>query len=523
MSAKPKTALKRFAVTELPIGSVTPDPNQPRKAFDEKALQSLAASIGERGILQPILVRQDGNKVVIVDGERRWRAAKLAKIKVVPVLLADLDEENAQQLLVDQVSVNQLREALKPMELARVLRSMRDSGKTVNDIAAMLAKQGHEAMKPAQITATAALVDLPTWAHEMIDGDEAEAAGLGKLLPILGEKGIEKPLRKRLDQLVGYRGKVSASDVARTGREALEQIHVELDRIQSWDRDPVLFAWKTRCKGCEHLLQFEGHGYCRNGKLFKEHQAEAKAEGLLPGGKRPEKPKPVIGKAAEKQAEQKTEQRERSLTDKARDYLHGCLTVALFGAPDPGGHLQRAIVIWRALKHPGSDGSRGSRAINTINATIPPRFKSLEQLTAGSEQFLVDGMQAAVLNILSELPWRETHALARQLFPRLDMCWKLDAAFLDLFRKAELVHLAVNHECNPGDGRLWDRMKATDMKATLLTQPERITRPAILVDLYEGEIDEPYKPWSRDDEGDEDEGDELPDNEMLNDDFEDAA
>ena len=86
--------LKRAVVHELAVGALTPDPNQPRKAFDEKALQALADSIGERGILQPILVRQDGNRVVIVDGERRWRAAKLAKLKVVPALLADLDEDD---------------------------------------------------------------------------------------------------------------------------------------------------------------------------------------------------------------------------------------------------------------------------------------------------------------------------------------------------------------------------------------------------------------------------------------------
>jgi ParB/RepB/Spo0J family partition protein len=502
MSAKVK--LQRFVVSEVAIGALTADPNQPRKAFDDKSLQALAASIGERGVLQPILVRQDGNQTVIVDGERRWRAAKLAKLKVVPVLLADLDEEDAQQLLVDQVSVNELREQLKPMERARVLRTLRDAGKTVNDIAAWLAKQGHEAMKPAQITAMAALVDLPTWAHEMIDREEVEPGPLGKILPLIGEKGVEKPLRKRLEQRIGYTGKMHGDDVEHVGKEVLGSVFADLNRTETWNSNPVLFAWKTRCKGCEHLLTFEGRGYCRNAKLFAEHQAEAKSAGMLAGGKRPEKPKPVTGKAAERAEESKREIRELSLTEKARDYLHGCLTVALVGARDPGGKLQRALIIWRALKNPGSQGGRGSHA---IDAPVAGSFRSLEQLTTGDEAVLVAACQTAILNILTELPWRETHSLARQLFPRLEEAWKPDAAFFDLFRKDELVHLAVKHECNPGDSRLWDRMKAGDIKAALLTQPERLARPAILVDLYEGEIGEPYNPRGWEDREDEDQTD----------------
>jgi ParB/RepB/Spo0J family partition protein len=510
--------LKRYVVHELAIGAVTPDPNQPRKSFDAAALQALADSIGERGILQPILVRQDGNRVLIVDGERRWRAAKLAKVKVVPVLLADLDEDDAQQVLVDQVSVNQLREELKPMELARVLRTMRDTGKTVNEIAAMLSKQGHQAMTPAQITAMAALVDLPEWAHGMVDRDEVDAKAMGKLLPIVDLKGVEKPLQKCLHQIVGYRGELDARDVAHEAKNVLRDVFADLDRIESYRDKPVLFNWKTRCKGCEHLLQFEGGAYCRSEKLFREHQAEAKAEGLLPGGKRPEKPKPVTGKAAEKAEESKRAVRELSLTEKVRNYLHGCLTVALVRAPDPGGHLQRALVAWRALKSPGSDSSRGSRA---IDPEIPARFTSLEQLTAGTDQTVADAMAAAVLNILSELPWRETHALARQVYPRLEDAWSPDAAFFELFRKAELVHLAVKHGCNPGEGRLWDRLKGDDIKAALLKEADKLTRPQILVDLYEGEIEAPYKPWRPGDDDEDDDG--FGDDDDQDDDLDKAA
>ncbi len=494
-----KAKARTDTVVDMLVKSVHADPNQPRKAFDETALQALAANIRERGILQPILVRQEGDRTVIVDGERRWRAAKLAKLQVVPTLRVDMGTFEDDQIRLDQVSVNQLREQLKPMDLARVLRTMRDAGKTVNDIAAMLAKQGHSGMKPAQIDAMAALIDLPEWVHAMVDAEEIEAAPAGKLLPLIAIKGVDKPLQKRLHQAAGYTGKIAASNVAHEAKRVLGELFVDLGRTESWNSNPVHFAWKTRCKGCEHLLAFDGAGFCQSTKLFTEHQKEAKDAGLLPGGKRPEKPKPVTGKAAEKAEAVKVEVREASLGEKARDYLHGCLTVALLDEVGDSEKLQLALVIWRALKSPGSRGTHGS---NAFDGAVPTWIRALEQITTESAENFITARYSAALNVLAELPWRETHALARQLAPRLEDVWTLDLGFLDLFRKAELVHLAVKHECNPGDGRLWDRMKADDMKAALLTQPERLARPAILVDLYEGEVDEPYNPrgsWHGDD------------------------
>ncbi len=518
MSAKASTSikLKPGVVTEVAIGQVKPDPDQPRKTFEEKALASLADNIRERGIQQPILVRNVGGSagLMIVDGERRWRAAKLAKLKTVPALLVDGVE--LEQLRLDQVSVNQLREQLTTIELARVLRGLRDANKTTNEIAATMAKQGYPAVKPARIDELVALTDLPEWLQGMVERDEVEAGAAGELAQLIPLPGVEKKLQKWLARAVGYSGKLTGQSVRNAGRQVLEDVGADLRRSESWHSNPVLFNWKTRCKGCEHLVKWgREDAFCLNAKLFAEHQAEAKAAGLGPGGRLPEKPK--AGKAAEKEAAQQEELRaalrERSLAEKVRDYLHGCLTVALVEAPDPGGHLQKSIVLWRALKNPGSDGSRGS---NAIDAPIPPWARSLEQLTTGDEQLWINGMRAATLNILNEMPWRETHALARQVYPRLELAWKLDHAFLDLFRKAELVHMATTYGLALPEGRRsWDAMKGDEIKAAMLSQPEMLPRPAILADLYEGEIEspnEPYRGWE--DDEDEEADDDLDDEEV---------
>ena len=151
---------------------------------------------------------------------------------------------------------------------------------------------------------------------------------------------------------------------------------------------------------------------------------------------------------------------------------------------------QHSLVLWRALKTPGSWGSRGSHA---IDAEIPTRFQSLEQLLLEHETYEA-GLSAAALNVLNELPWRETHAVARHYFPRLEQAWTPDAAFFDLFRKAELVHLATTHGCTLPEGRRsWDALKGDEIRVTLQAQADKLARPAILTDLYEGEIEAPRK------------------------------
>lgn len=501
-----KPTILAGVVTSVEIKSLKPDPDQPRKAFDEASLLALADNIRERGVQQPLLVRSLGaGGLQIVDGERRWRAAKLAKLKSVPVLLVDVGELD--QLRLDQVSVNQLREQLKPMELARVLRGLRDAGKTTNDIAATLAKQGLPAMKPAAIDELAELTALPDWAQAMVNAEQVEPKDAARLLPILDLRGVEKPLQKAMAERIGYREKIETWDIREVGMHALEKAGgVNLTSTETYSPKPIVhFAWKTRCKGCEHLQRWGDGAYCMHRKTFEEHNQEAKDAGLMPGGKRPEKKaeaKPGSKAAAEQT--QKAEQRERSLVDKARDYLHTRLCVALIEEVPKREGLQTALVLWRAMKNPGTRGTRGA---NVIDAEIPAEYRSIEQLAG--ELSIIElraGYLAAAINILNELPWRETHALARLLWgDDLHTVWNLDGEFLELFRKAELVHLAGVHGCDLPEGRRsWDALKGDEIKEALLAQHEKLLRPAILADLYQCEIEPPYKSWRPGDDEDED-------------------
>lgn len=105
----------------LPLDEVFPNPNQPRKIFDKQALEELAQSIKENGILQPVLVRQIGKSYQIVSGERRYRASKIAGLKHLPAVVRKLNEE---QTLLAGLIENIQRQDLNPVEEARTLKEI---------------------------------------------------------------------------------------------------------------------------------------------------------------------------------------------------------------------------------------------------------------------------------------------------------------------------------------------------------------------------------------------------------------
>ena len=125
----------------VPIDSLSAGPYQPRRRFDAEQLEALAASIRERGIMQPILVRSDrgrAGRYQIVAGERRWRAAQLAKLHEVPVIVRALDDRDALEIAIIE---NVQREDLGPLEEAEGYRRLMDEfGATQEDVAREVGK-----------------------------------------------------------------------------------------------------------------------------------------------------------------------------------------------------------------------------------------------------------------------------------------------------------------------------------------------------------------------------------------------
>ena len=102
-------------VTELPVDSIAPNPEQPRKDFEDKTLQDLSASLRDSGMIQPVVVRRFGHGYQLIVGERRWRAAKMAGLTQIPAVVREATDAQALELALVE---NLLREDLNPMEEA---------------------------------------------------------------------------------------------------------------------------------------------------------------------------------------------------------------------------------------------------------------------------------------------------------------------------------------------------------------------------------------------------------------------
>lgn len=153
--------LKNFKSNKTPIHKLLPNKFQPRKNFDKKQLDELAASIKNRGIIQPIAIRKvSDDKFEIIAGERRWRAAQLANIHEVPTVLLDADDGLAAEFAVLE---NVQREGLNPLEEADGYQTLIDQFSYTQDkIAEMIGKSR------AYITNTLRLKKLPNEIQNMV-------------------------------------------------------------------------------------------------------------------------------------------------------------------------------------------------------------------------------------------------------------------------------------------------------------------------------------------------------------------
>lgn len=125
-------------VSEIEIGSIFANPNQPRKAFDETSLRELADSIAKHGVIMPIIVNRSGDRYMIIAGERRFRASKIAGLKTVPVIIKNYSERQIKEISLIE---NLQREDLNPIEAASAMRSlMEDYGLTQEELAERIGK-----------------------------------------------------------------------------------------------------------------------------------------------------------------------------------------------------------------------------------------------------------------------------------------------------------------------------------------------------------------------------------------------
>jgi ParB family chromosome partitioning protein len=154
----------RGGVRDVEVARIRPNPNQPRIQFDEEALDELAESIRLRGVLQPILLRPEGEDYMIIAGERRWRAAQRARLHAIPAIVREIDESTTSEIaLIETIQ----RQDLNPLEEAEGYRQLiQRHGHTQDEVGRIVHKSR------SHVANLLRLLDLPEFVRQsLLKGD----------------------------------------------------------------------------------------------------------------------------------------------------------------------------------------------------------------------------------------------------------------------------------------------------------------------------------------------------------------
>lgn len=223
---------------EIPLGSISPNPDQPRTHFKKEELEELAASIEKDGLLQPILVRSIGpSSYQIIAGERRWQACRLLGIATVPVRIKEADDDRALELaLVENVQ----RTDLNPIEEAYGYRRMMERrGLTQSEVALSMSK-GRSTVANAL-----RLLELPEEAQQLLFEEKITAGHARAILSIPSKEGRQKLTDKLVNEKLTVR---EAEAIARlfSGRPSEGAKTV---------RQPVPKSFKTVARALRDVLK----------------------------------------------------------------------------------------------------------------------------------------------------------------------------------------------------------------------------------------------------------------------------
>ena len=218
----------------LAVSDIVPHPDQPRRVFDEAALEELAASIAQRGVIQPIIVRPlEGGRYQLVAGERRWRAAQKAQLHEVPALVRDLTDREVTALALIE---NLQREDLNPIEEARAYQRLAEfEGMTQAEIARMVDKsRSHVANFQRLLSLPEGVVERLEkgelsmgHARALIGCDDAEDIAGAAVAKQMSVREVEKLVRRKQRGEAPPRRARSARDGAADADIAAVQGHLE--------------------------------------------------------------------------------------------------------------------------------------------------------------------------------------------------------------------------------------------------------------------------------------------------------
>ncbi|WP_027891475.1 ParB/RepB/Spo0J family partition protein [Calidithermus chliarophilus] len=224
------------SLNRLPLALIRPNPDQPRKHFDPTALAELAASIKQKGLLQPLLVRPKGDVYELVAGERRFRAAQEAGLSEVPVIIRDLGEREVLEIALIE---NLQREDLNPVEEAQGYQRLVEMGASQEEIALAVGKAR------ATVSNALRLLQLPPAALEALRQGQI-TAGHARALLMLPEDQREWGLNQILGHQLSVRDAERLKEKTPPAARSHERAEAYLDIARALSRQ---LGFKVRFSG----------------------------------------------------------------------------------------------------------------------------------------------------------------------------------------------------------------------------------------------------------------------------------
>tara|TARA_B110000495_G_scaffold187898_1_gene187653 strand:+ start:56 stop:892 length:837 start_codon:yes stop_codon:yes gene_type:complete len=220
----PNKSSDNVAQNNILISRITPNPNQPRKVFDEKSLKQLAQSIDEKGLISPITVKESNNKYIIVAGERRLRAHQLLKRKRILAYIIDADSNK--DIMYMALIENIQREDLNAIEQAKAYKYLKDNlDSSITEIAKTVGKS-----RPA-VSNSLRLLNLPTEIQDSILKNEINAGQARAILQKKTTQGMILLWRRLLKEKMSVRKVEAAASNNTKWNQQISQIESKIARI----------------------------------------------------------------------------------------------------------------------------------------------------------------------------------------------------------------------------------------------------------------------------------------------------
>lgn len=221
-------------IEDIDTNLICPNPNQPRKIFEKDKLHELTESIKKYGVIQPIIVKKEGNLYTIIAGERRWRACKNANLKNIPCIVRDIENKNASEIALIE---NLQREDLNPIDEANAYEYIMDRYDiTQEDVSNIVGKSR------VYVTNIIRLTNLDKYVQEKIISNEITAGHGRALLSLSNDKQIEVTNKIIKDSL-------SVRDIeklVRDSKKIKEKKHKEKDKYLSYIEEMLTDKFSAR-------------------------------------------------------------------------------------------------------------------------------------------------------------------------------------------------------------------------------------------------------------------------------------